>query len=269
MFSIKPAGEWLTRCDLHVHTEFSFDGDKDGLALPDRIADEAIKHKLDTIALCDHCDIDDILDGIYPPYPADEIYRAVTAVREKYAGQLEILYGIELGQPHARPEESKQLLDKYNFDFVIGSLHNLKNYPDFCFLRYDVMTYEHIDLLVRRSIDELCEVARFSGISTLAHINYIGRYMKKCGVSFDFMKYERRWRELFHIVIEQGIALEVNTSGLTQDGGETMPNEELLRLYYDCGGRILTLGSDAHRCDRLANGSDRAADMLRDIGFIE
>ena len=131
------------------------------------------------------------------------------------------------------------------------------------------MTYEHIDLLVRRSIDELCEVARFSGISTLAHINYIGRYLKKCGVSFDFMKYERRFRELFHILIEQGIALEVNTSGLTQDGGETMPNESLLRLYYDCGGRILTLGSDAHRCDRLANGFDRAADMLRDIGFIE
>ena len=48
-----------------------------------------------------------------------------------------------------------------------------------------------------------------------------------------------------------------------------MPNESLLRLYYDCGGRILTLGSDAHRCDRLANGFDRAAHMLRDIGFIE
>ena len=162
MFSIKPAGEWLTPV-RSARTHRIFVRRRQGRARAARPnSRRSNKHKLNTIALCDHCDIDDILDGIYPPYPADEICRAVTAVRDKYAGRLEILYGIELGQPHARPEESKRLLEKYNFDFVIGSLHNLRNYPDFCFLRYDVMTYEHIDLLVRRSIDELCEVARFS-----------------------------------------------------------------------------------------------------------
>lgn len=91
--------------------------------------------------------------------------------------------------------------------------------------------------------------------------------MKKLNVSFDFMKYEQKWRELFHMLIEQGIALEVNTSGLTADGGETMPNESLLTLYRDCGGRLLTLGSDAHSCRKLANCFDRAADMLRNLGF--
>ena len=254
----------LCERDMHVHSKYSFDGARDGSGEPDALAEAAIARGLREIAVCDHCDIDDILDGIYPPYPRREIADSICAAKEKYAGRLKIDYGIELGQPHARPDEARALIRECGFDFVLGSLHNLRGYPDFAFLKYEEMTPEHIDLLVRRAISEQCEIARFEGINALAHITYIGRYLARSGVKFDFMQYEERWRELFHILIENGIALEVNTSGLRR-GDITMPGEELISLYFDCGGELLTLGSDAHTARDVGADLSRADDMIGEI----
>ncbi len=258
----------MIKCDYHVHSEFSFDAKKDGSASVDAIVQSAIEKHYTEIAITDHCDIDGILDGIYPPYPAFQLHGAIEEAKSKYAGKIRILRGIELGQPHVRPNEAYDLVQKEQYDFVIGSLHNLRSYPDFAFLKYEMMTPSHIALLVRRSISELCEIAEFSGLSTLAHITYVQRYLAKSGVEFDFTPFLDEYRELFRIMIRNGVALEVNTSNL-KNGGVTMPDEALLKLYRDVGGKMLTLGSDAHSPEFIGNGFDRAVKMLRELGFCE
>lgn len=250
-----------------MHSKYSFDGAKDGTAEIDVIVKTAIERGLSEIAICDHCDIDDILDGIYEPYPKDEIRADILAAKKKYSGKIKINYGIELGEPHVRPDEATALIDECGFDFVIGSLHNLRGYPDFAFLRYTEMTPEHIDWLARRNISELCEIARFPKIDTLAHITYMGRYFANDGIDYDFMKHETAWRELFHIIIENGIALEVNTSclrkaSIPEGKRKFMPDADLLRLYFDCSGTRLTLGSDAHTAKDIAAGFEEAGQMI-------
>jgi histidinol-phosphatase (PHP family) len=247
--------------DAHIHSKYSFDGDKKGGGEIDIIAETAIERHIDEISICDHCDIDGVLEGIYPPYPKNEIAEAISAAKEKYSGRLKINYGIELGQPHTREREARKLLDECTFDFVLGSLHNLSGYPDFCFLKYEKMQPSHIDLLVKRSISEQCEIACFPGISSLAHITYIGRYLNQSGINYDFMRYEDDWRKLFHILIENGIALEINTSGLRR-GSITMPGRELIALYKDCGGKKFTLGSDAHTACDIGANFDEAFELI-------
>jgi histidinol-phosphatase (PHP family) len=45
---------------------------------------------------------------------------------------------------------------------------------------------------------------------------------------------------------DKGIALEINTSGLRQPMGVTLPDLELVRRFREPGGEMITVGSDAH-----------------------
>lgn len=252
--------------DSHIHTKYSFDVAKDGTGEIDRIIETAIARGVNEISLCDHYDIDGILDGIYPPYLADDAKKEIIAAKEKYDGKIQINYGIELGQAHVRPIEARTFLEKYQFDFVIASLHNMRAYPDFFFLKYEMMTPEFLNYLVKRNIKELLETVELGMLSTLAHITYINRYMTLCGVKFDFKPYYDDLSVLFKKLISSGKSLEVNTSGLRR-GDITMPGRDLLSLYRECGGEAVTLGSDAHTADDVGMGIVEVAEMLRELGF--
>ena len=252
--------------DSHIHTKYSFDAATDGSGEIDRIVKTAIERGINEISLCDHYDIDGILDGIYPTYDADNAKIEILAAKEKYSGKIRINYGIELGQAHVYPTEAKAFLDKYQFDFVIASLHNMRSYPDFYFLKYDMMTPEYINYLVKRNISELCELVDFGNFSTLAHITYIQRYLTVCGVKFDFIPYYDEISKLYAKLVSNNKALEINTSGLRR-GDITMPGKELIRLYQECGGELITIGSDAHTSEDVGKGIEETAKVLRELGF--
>ncbi len=252
--------------DSHIHTKYSFDSARDGTAELESIICASIAAGIDEITLCDHCDIDDILYGIYPEYPADKIREDVLEAREKYKGKIRVNFGIELGEPHARPIEASALLDRMGFEFVIGSLHNLREYPDFAMLKYEMMTDGQLDYIVKRMLDELVEIIDYGRIATLAHITYIKRYLDLSGVKYDLAKYRDGFASVFRKLIEADIALEINTSGLRR-GSVTMPDRELIELYRECGGERVTLGSDAHTSLDVGKGIEATAAMLRELGF--
>ena len=63
--------------------------------------------------------------------------------------------------------------------------------------------------------------------------------------------------------------IELNTSGFRYGLGSPHPNIEILKRYKELGGKIITLGSDAHKAEDLASHFDIAQDILRDVGFKE
>ena len=68
------------------------------------------------------------------------------------------------------------------------------------------------------------------------------------------------------LLIAQGRGIEINVSGL-RTGHTSYPNASALALYYDLGGEILTLGSDAHTPEDASVGIREGAELLRTIGF--
>ena len=79
--------------------------------------------------------------------------------------------------------------------------------------------------------------------------------------------YEQAIDDILRIIVERHIALEINTSGIGSFYGEYMPYESILRKYRELGGYLITLASDAHTADRVGNGFEEAAQMLKNIGF--
>ena len=249
--------------DMHCHTAYSFDSKAD----PRELCETAIQRGITHLAITDHCDLDCILSGLYEPYLADKAKETVYSLKKEYEGQLDIIYGIELGGAHAAPKEAERLVKDYGFEFVLGSLHNLRDVPDFYFMNFADMPDGLIDSLVGRNISELCEIAQLPFIDSIAHVTYPLRYVKACGRKVDLEKYKERFGELFKLIIKNGKALEVNTSPYRKGIADTMPERELLELYRSMGGTRITLGSDAHTADGVGDGILEAAATLNELGF--
>ncbi|MBQ3394956.1 MAG: histidinol phosphate phosphatase, partial [Synergistaceae bacterium] len=73
--------------------------------------------------------------------------------------------------------------------------------------------------------------------------------------------------EILTQAINDNKGIELNTSSWRYGLKDTQPCREILKLYHDLGGEILTLGSDAHTPDYLYAHMNEARDILRDLGF--
>ena len=254
-------------CDYHTHTSYSFDGSP--ASTHDAMCRRALEIGLSDIAFTDHCDINGQVEGIYTPYRADEAFAAMQAVKKAYAGRLNVICGIELGNATQYPAEAAAVLAAHPYEFVIGSLHNLRDVPDFSLLKYEMMTPAHIGRLFDRALDETLEMISFPGLTTLGHITYMHRYVTAAGGVLHFKPYYEKIEAIFSTMIARDIALEINVSTLWKGLGISMPTPELIQLYRDCGGRLITIGSDAHAPEALGKAIRKGYALLDALGIHE
>jgi len=254
------------RADFHAHSDVSIDCTEPMVAS----VQAAIDRGLTGICFTDHCDL------IYNDNPQggkneksyidwQKSYAEIEAVRARFAGQIEILHGMELAEIAQDPEGAKVAAAAPGLDFILGSVHVLPGEQDFYYLKFPNL--ETCTDLVDRYLDENIRIARHNLADVMAHIGYHNRYMKRQGLYVELMNYEDKLRTLFDILIQNGRGIELNTSGLRQTVGESFPNLPVLKLYRKCGGEIVTIGSDAHRAADVGSHYDEACDLLREAGF--
>ena len=136
------------------------------------------------------------------------------------------------------------------------------------------MNYSHMsDGLIRqlfdRALDETLDMIQFPGITTLGHLTYIHRYITLAGKKLDFKPYYGKIEAIYRSLIARDIALELNVSTLWKGLGISMPTMELLKLYKDCGGRLITVGTDAHAPENLGKAVRKGYAILETVGFHE
>lgn len=250
--------------DLHTHCTLSFDGKSSAEDMVKRAAELGVRY----YALTDHVDLGEFPD---PEFDLEATVSGarelIPALREKYADSVELLYGVELGQAVHEPELAEKLLAENDHDFVIGSVHNIRRHEDFYFLDYkDTDVTELLDLY----FGELLETAESDTFDVLGHITYPLRYIAgEYGIDVDMARYSGIMDEILRTVIKNGRGIEINTSGLRQKYGKMFPDAGIVKRYRELGGRILTIGSDAHCADDLGKGIAEGIKTARLCGFDE
>lgn len=256
--------------DLHTHSEYSGDIKHGRGSTVRELCLAAVERGVTTLAVTDHFDIDGIYEGYFPPLDHESVRRDIMTCREEFSGRLSLLYGIELGQATHMPAEAEELLSGRDYDIVLGSVHAVRGIIDFADTDLVSLSRGEVESLWERYLSELEDTVRWGKFDILTHITYPKRYFLKQGIT-DFPDIASRGREYFEPVlralIERGITLECNTSGLRQIMGECLPARDLLEFYYELGGRDITLGSDAHHARDIGAGIRESAEMLADIGF--
>lgn len=252
--------------DYHMHTIYSDDVSEEKGSTVSGLCEAAISRGIKEIAVTDHCEINEAFQNV----DIDGIYRDILKAREKYGSKINVLFGIELGQAVHLPNEAKQITEKFPFDYIIGSVHAVRGLTDFHDLPLDKMQDSELLALWNKYISELEELAEWGHFCTLAHITYPFRYFKFAGRE-KLLDLENKGRELFEDVlrkiIQNGISLEVNTSGLRQGLGQTLPNDDIIRFYKELGGELITVGSDAHCARDVGCGIKETVEKLRAMGF--
>lgn len=249
--------------DYHTHSSFSSDSDT---PMEDNIR-QAIALGLSEIAVTDHIDLD-YPDPDYPFWFDYEPYRAeVERLREKYRGKIIIRLGVEMGLQRHVYDQIRQMIADNEYDFIIGSSHCVDRcdlcMPDFFVGKTKEEAYE------RYFEDVLYHVEHCPVFQVYGHIDFISRYGGYADPTLTYDQYAPVLDRILRGLIDQGKGLEVNTSGFRYGLNRTHPQFDILKRYYDLGGRIVTVGSDAHRPEDIASHFEQAHTLLLAAGFQE
>lgn len=266
-----------TLADLHTHTNFSPDAE----STPEQMCDRAAELRLAAYAITDHCDCNFWypLENCESTTATDaEMYGAgkyanasidcQTALKEKYSGRLNLLCGIELGQPLQDPERAEEIASRPVLDFIIGSHHQNAGENDFYWIEYDKLDSSEIYRLLDDYFCQVYEMSKWGKFDVLGHLTYPLRYIcGEYGIDIDMKRYDDVIREIFCTLIHSGKGIEINTSGLRQKYGLTFPTLDYIKLYRELGGEIITLGSDAHCAADIGKGIFEGAELAKAAGF--
>ena len=105
---------------------------------------------------------------------------------------------------------------------------------------------------------------QYRDYSILGHLDHIQRYNE------TIHPFEKSWEIITKIlkkVIEDNKGIEVNTSSFRYGLKELTPERNILKLYYELGGKIITIGSDAHKTEDVGTYIPYIQEELKKIGF--
>ena len=195
-------------------------------------------------------------------YAVDDLDAYCAFVRE----DTDLRLGIEADFVSGREDRMANLLERRDWDFVVGSVHFLRD-RSLDTEDYSVWeTGESAERVWKRYFETLAEAARTGLYDIMSHPDLVkvwgGSAPRPEG---DLRRYYEPAVEAF---AESGVAVEVSTAGLRKPVGEIYPAPAFLEMVVDAGCP-LALSSDAHVPDQLGHRYDEAVELLESVGVGE
>ncbi|WP_042220461.1 histidinol-phosphatase HisJ family protein [Oceanobacillus manasiensis] len=243
--------------DYHMHSNFSAD-----CSTPmEKTIETAIERGLTEICFTEHVDFDYPDPSISFDLDLERYERKIMEMKQQYGGAISIKKGVEIGvEPHLLARY-KKLIDTNRFDFIICSMHTSERKDLHSGSFFAGKTVEEAYQIYYEEL--LYCVTHFKDYNVLGHVDLVKRYTKQKS-KLDF---HDLLQQIFKQVIADGRGIELNTSGFRYGLNSGMPSTDILKLYKDCGGEILTLGSDSHVERTVGYGFKEALELLQSIGF--
>lgn len=258
-------------CDYHTHTEFS---DDSTYVMEDCIED-AIKIGMEEICFTDHVDygVKDDWDAFRAGKSAkrelnvdyDLYFPKIQQMQDRYRNQIRIKKGLEFGIQSSTIPDFLTLFHRSPLDFVILSIHQV-NQKEFWNYQFQKGCTE--EEYYRAYYEEMYRVVQaYHDYSVLGHMDMLKRYDDKDGYP-AFERNRDLIAQILTCVIADKKGLELNTSSIRYGLDDLMPSRDILKLYLELGGEILTIGSDSHCREHLMNSHiEELKQTLKEIGF--
>jgi len=247
--------------DYHIHSNYSVDAIA---SLEDNII-KAIELQMSEICFTDHIDYEQTpyIREIPFMFDVDQFFKEINVLKEKYKDRIKVLAGIELGmQPHIM-EEVNRLINNYEFDFILGSMHNVSRVDLYSKKILEIPTDE---VWTNYFEEMLVCIKKIDNLNSVGHFDLPKRYNDKFR-GYNLNANLKVIKSIFIEMIERDIALEVNTGGYSYGLNHPNPSDDFLDLYISLGGKLFTIGSDSHNLDQLGRGLYKGLKILYDKGI--
>lgn len=239
--------------DTHVHTLFSSDS---GMSMQ-----RAVKRGKQLnmgITITDHMDIGYPTTGMYT-FDTRDYFNTY----EKYRSS-KVLLGVELGMRVEFLEKIREKIITCPFDYIIGSIHVIDDIDLSWSKYYEGRTKQATYSQYLSSLAACVEA--FDFIDSLGHVDYICRHANYADNNLNYHEFSEYIDDIFIKLAQNEKALEINTRRLRNP--EAIP--ALLKIYIrwaQLGGKLVTIGSDAHNASTIGSFYAEALDLAAFCGL--
>jgi histidinol-phosphatase (PHP family) len=186
-------------------------------------------------------------------------------------GATDLRLGIEVDFIPGREDRLANLLDDRDWDYVIGSVHFLRDeavdlHGEADWAAWDIWRDGDPEKVWTRYFETLGEAARSGLFDILAHPDLVKVWGQ--GVPRPHGDLRRFYDIAMDGIADSDVAIEVSTAGLRKPVGEIYPSAPFLDMCLEAG-RPVALSSDAHLPEQLGFEYERAVSFLEDAQVSE
>ena len=246
--------------DYHLHSSVSFDSK----CPPADLVRTAEQVGLREICFTDHYDFNDVFKEKRDLFTIEQYRDAYSGL---HSDLVTIRHGVEFGLTSWNQDELRALLDLYDFDFVIGSVHSINGY-DAVSKKY--WATNDADTAFEKYLSQtLACVKAHDNFDVLGHMNYVC----KSGHSpthkpLRYEDYHDICDEIMRELVQKGKGMEINTSGVDKVG-DFLPSLDFIKRFRQLGGEIITIGSDSHSSLRVGQYMSGALQIAKEVfGYV-
>lgn len=249
--------------DQHTHTHYSPDANQETTFID--YVNQARSLGFSGVMVTEHVDYDSPDPLFQKIIDYDQYFNDIEYAR-KITG-FDVRVGVELGYQKVSVPKMKKLVSSFPFDFVILSVHLIDGEDPYYGAYFKGKTQEES---IRRYFEEVLEsVKTVDDYDVFGHLDHIIRYGEFAQRTYAYDHYKSLLDSILTTIIEKGKGIEINMSGMDDITGFSYPSLEVLKRYKDLGGKIITIGSDAHRYQDLGRYFKKAKEILLEAGFDE
>jgi histidinol-phosphatase (PHP family) len=244
--------------DYHTHTSLC----KHAVGTMDEYIESAIAKGVSELGISCHNPMPDGYDPVHRMTLEQflEVYKpSVRQLQEKYEGKMVIKFGLEADYYPGTVSFVKDFIAEHGFDYVIGSVHYLGNWPAGKLEPVHHIDPSDVEKWYREYFNRVGMLASSGLCDIIAHFDLV----KKNGL--DTVGLGNGFRaavdDALQIIKEHDLCVEINSSGLRKTTREVYPSESILARIRDYG-IPLTTGSDAHKPEDVAAGFDHVHSLI-------
>ena len=259
--------------DFHTHTQFSHDSN----AHPEEMVKSAIEKGLSGIAFTEHCDTNYMFEEHNTMECMGESINTAKSLNKKYGDKIQVLCGIEISESFHNKPRTVEVLKNYGdkIDALLCSVHVIdwKAHPEpISAYKFSEFSDTEVKTMTDMYYNDIMTMLEYLDGDILCHLTYPYRYINLAyGLSsYSYHDYLPQIKDILKKAISKDMALEVNTSNLAKfSNGFYMVDKELLELYKELGGKLVTMGSDAHAPQNVGADFENAVQTIKSAGFNE
>lgn len=235
--------------DQHVHSNFSFDSNEE---LENYIN---VSNKND-IVTTEHLDFaNPIINYEDSSINYLKYIEEIDSLNKKYSNRF--FSGIEIGYTPNSEKRIEDFLKDKNFNLKLLSIHQNGIYDYMCVNKKLIS----LEALIQEYFEQMIQALESSiEFNVLAHFEYGIRIVDISVTDFDSLA-SKFLNKIIELVIKKEIAFEVNTKSMYKYKKENLYSY-MIEKYLKKGGKLFTLGSDAHNIKDYAYKFDDARKFL-------
>jgi histidinol-phosphatase (PHP family) len=223
------------------------------------MSQKAVELGIKEIEFSEHVDFDPVDRGFgyfnYKRYTSE-----IREAQESFKGRLVIRKGVEIDYQHCFEDDVEAWLRDKRFDYIIGSVH---------YLNHELITRRLVESNDLREIYnayfyEVTKSVKSGLFDVVGHLDVIRKFIANRSLELKNFGYEEDLKAILEDITKKRMYLEINSKfpTLKQDCTEMTPSKGVVEEYIEKGGRLISIGSDAHSTEEIGSGIKEILDFL-------